>query len=161
MGLVVPREAFAALRDSLETATIVFTNGCFDLLHPGHLALLKHAAALGDALVVGLNSDASVRRLKGPERPVLGQQQRAEMLAALPCVAFVIIYDETQATATIEAVRPHIYVKGGDYRPEEIPEVPTVEALGGEVVLVAHVPDRSTTRIINDVKARTTGPDGS
>jgi D-beta-D-heptose 7-phosphate kinase/D-beta-D-heptose 1-phosphate adenosyltransferase len=155
MGLIVPREAFRALRDSLDGASIVFTNGCFDLLHSGHLTLLNHAAALGDALVVGLNSDESVRRLKGPERPVVPQQERAQMLAALRCVDFVIVYEETQAVETIRAVRPHLYVKGGDYRRDEIPEVPLVEALGGEVVLVPHVPDRSTTRLINGVRTRT------
>jgi D-beta-D-heptose 7-phosphate kinase/D-beta-D-heptose 1-phosphate adenosyltransferase len=155
MGLIVPREAFRALRDSLDGARIVFTNGCFDLLHSGHLTLLNHAAALGDALVVGLNSDESVRRLKGPERPVVPQQERAQMLAALRCVDFVIVYEETQAVETIRAVRPHLYVKGGDYRRDEIPEVPLVEALGGEVVLVPHVPDRSTTRLINGVRTRT------
>ena len=154
MGLIVPREAFSVFRDSLDAARLVFTNGCFDLLHSGHLTLLNHAAALGDALVVGLNSDASVRCLKGPERPVVSQQERAQILAALRCVDFIIIYEEEQATETIRAVRPHIYVKGGDYRRDEIPEVPLVEALGGEVVLVPHVPGRSTTRIINDVRTR-------
>jgi rfaE bifunctional protein nucleotidyltransferase chain/domain len=155
MGLIVPREAFRALRDSLQTGRIVFTNGCFDLLHPGHLALLQHAAALGDALVVGLNSDASVRRLKGPERPVLPEQERAQMLAAIPGVAFVIVYDETEAIETIKVVRPHVYVKGGDYTTDEIPEVLTVEALGGEVVLVRAVPDCSTTRLIEGLQSRT------
>lgn len=154
MGLIVDRDAFRTFRDTLDEALIVFTNGCFDLLHSGHLTLLNHAAALGDTLVVGLNSDASVRRLKGPDRPVVPQQERARMLAALRSVDFVIVYDEDEAIETIRAVRPHVYVKGGDYRREDIVEVPTVEALGGEVVLVPHVPGRSTTRLINDVRTR-------
>jgi rfaE bifunctional protein nucleotidyltransferase chain/domain len=152
MGLIVPRDVFRALRDHLDEARIVFTNGCFDLLHPGHLALLRHAASLGDALVVGLNSDASVRALKGPERPVVPELQRAQMLAALPLVAFVIVYDELQAVETIKAVRPHVYVKGGDYRKGDIPEVAVVESLGGEVVLARLIPGCSTTGIVTGMK---------
>lgn len=152
MGLIVPREVFRTLRDSLDGSRVVFTNGCFDLVHAGHLSLLNQARALGDALVVGLNSDASVRELKGPGRPVVSQDMRARLLAATLSVDFVIIYDELRADVTIEAVRPHIYVKGGDYTKDQIPEVPLVESLGGAVVTGLHVPGFSTTSMIEGME---------
>jgi rfaE bifunctional protein nucleotidyltransferase chain/domain len=152
MGLIVPREAFAALRDSLPDQTrLVFTNGCFDLLHVGHLRLLSHARSLGDALVVGLNSDASVRQLKGPRRPLVPQEERAAVLAALPTVDFVIIFDETLPNETVRAVRPAIHVKGGDYDVEQMPETPVVRALGGEVVIVPLVEGHSTTNLLERI----------
>jgi rfaE bifunctional protein nucleotidyltransferase chain/domain len=155
MGLVVSRETFRRLRDELDdSARIVFTNGCFDLLHIGHISLLNFAKSLGDALVVGLNSDASVTTLKGPERPLVGQAERAALLAALPAVDFVIIFDELDPCETVEAVRPHFHVKGGDYSKENMKETEVVERLGGEVVIGPLLHGKSTSRLIDLVRTR-------
>ncbi len=155
MGLIVDREAFGALRDTLdESARIVFTNGCFDLLHLGHISLLNFARSLGDALVIGLNSDASVAALKGPGRPLVPEEERAAVLAALPAVSFVIIFDESDPVETIKAVRPHVHVKGGDYRKEDMVETAVVEAQGGEVVLYPLVSGSSTSRLIEIVRGQ-------
>lgn len=155
MGLVVDREAFRALRDTLsDSARLVFTNGCYDLLHLGHLSLLNRARSLGDALVVGLNSDASVRGLKGPQRPLVPQEERAAVLAALACVDFVIIFDESTPIETIKAVRPKIQVKGGDYDPEKMPETPVVRELGGEVVIVPLLEGHSTTSMLHRIESK-------
>jgi rfaE bifunctional protein nucleotidyltransferase chain/domain len=148
MGLIVQRATFQVLRDSLAEGRIVFTNGCFDILHVGHITLLNYARSLGDALVVGLNSDASVRRLKGDQRPVLPEEDRARMLASLPFVTFVIIFDEELPIDTIKAVRPHVYVKGGTWKREDLPEVEVIEAIGGEVVMGPNLEGHSTTSII-------------
>ena len=152
MGLVIPREAFRRMRDELVgSPRIVFTNGCFDLLHPGHLRLLHQARALGDALVVGLNSDESVRRLKGPSRPVTGQDDRARALASLLTVDFVIIFDEDLPIDTIRAVRPSHHVKGGDYTLDQLPEAEAVHELGGEVVLLPIEAEYSTTGTLSRI----------
>ena len=153
MGLIVSREAFAAFRDTLSPAArVVFTNGCFDLLHVGHMHLLNFARSLGDSLVVGLNSDASVKRFKGPDRPIVRQEERAEILAALAPVDFVIIFDEDDPRETIRAVKPRYHVKGGDYAGQRLIEADEVEAHGGEVVLATLVDNRSTTRLIQGLK---------
>jgi rfaE bifunctional protein nucleotidyltransferase chain/domain len=154
MGLVVTREAFAALRDTLDDSVrVVFTNGCFDLLHVGHINLLNFARSLGDTLVVGLNSDASVKRYKGPDRPVVRQAERAEILAALAPVDFVIIFDEDDPRETIKAVRPRYHVKGADYAGARLMEADVVEAHGGEVVFAPWIDNRSTTRLIQGLKS--------
>ncbi|MCC6729669.1 MAG: D-glycero-beta-D-manno-heptose 1-phosphate adenylyltransferase [Chthonomonadales bacterium] len=127
---------------------IVFTNGCFDLLHIGHARYLTQARALGDALVVGLNSDASVRVLKGPSRPIVPEDERAEMLAHLECVSFVSIFDEPRPDDLIALVRPAIHVKGGDYRAGELPEARVVRQHGGRVVIMPLVEGKSTTAVI-------------
>jgi rfaE bifunctional protein nucleotidyltransferase chain/domain len=127
---------------------IVFTNGCFDILHVGHARYLAQARALGDMLVVGLNSDRSVQELKGPNRPLVPEQERAELLAHLAAVDYVSIFDELRPNALIEAVRPHTHVKGGDYRADELPEAPVVRQFGGEIVILPLVEGRSTTNII-------------
>ncbi|MBU0610688.1 MAG: adenylyltransferase/cytidyltransferase family protein [Armatimonadetes bacterium] len=156
MGLIVSREAFAAFRDTLSpTARVVFTNGCFDLLHVGHMHLLNFARSLGDTLVVGLNSDASVKRYKGPDRPVVRQEERAEILAALAPVDFVIIFDEDDPRETIKAVKPRYHVKGEDYAGRRLIEADEVEAHGGEVVLASLVDNRSTTRLIQGLRSTT------
>ena len=129
-------------------STTVFTNGCFDLLHVGHTRYLQAARELGDRLVLGLNSDGSVRGLKGPSRPILPQEERAELLAALECVDYVLVFDEPTADEAIKAVRPTLYVKGGDYDPERIPETPLVRALGGEVRVLPFVEGRSTPSLV-------------
>lgn len=128
---------------------VVFTNGCFDLLHVGHISYLHEAAALGDLLVVGLNSDRSVQRLKGPKRPVIGQRQRAAILSALQCVDFVMIFDSEDPLEVIETIRPDVLVKGGDYQPEEIVGRELVESYGGIVVTTPLVEGVSTTGILN------------
>lgn len=145
------RREIAAHANALraEGKRIVFTNGVFDILHVGHVRYLQEARALGDALMVGVNSDASVRRLKGPTRPVNPQEERAEVLAALRCVDAVCIFNEDTPHALIEAVRPDVHAKGGDYKnADALPETPLVRSLGGEVVILPLVPGRSTTRLI-------------
>jgi D-beta-D-heptose 7-phosphate kinase/D-beta-D-heptose 1-phosphate adenosyltransferase len=132
---------------------IVFTNGCFDLLHVGHITYLQQAATMGDVLVIGLNSDPSVRALKGPKRPVISQQDRAAILAALACVDFVAIFDEQTPQALIQRVRPDVLVKGGDYRPEEIVGRQFVESYGGQVVVTPIVAGVSTTKILKTAAA--------
>lgn len=131
---------------------IVFTNGCFDLMHVGHVRYLTGARALGDRLVVGLNSDRSVRELKGPTRPILGEDERAELMGALRAVDLVLVFDERTADAAIAQVRPDVYVKGGDYEPDTIPETPLVRSLGGEVVVLPFVEGRSTTSLVARIK---------
>ncbi|MCS6776733.1 MAG: D-glycero-beta-D-manno-heptose 1-phosphate adenylyltransferase [Chloroherpetonaceae bacterium] len=132
---------------------IVFTNGCFDLLHIGHARYLAAARALGDLLVVGVNSDASVRALKGPDRPIVPGAERAELLAHLTAVDYVCLFDETRPDALIAAVRPQIHVKGGDYRIESLPETPVVRHYGGQVVILPLVEGRSTTALIERIRA--------
>ena len=130
---------------------IVFTNGCFDLLHPGHIHLLHRARALGDRLVIGLNTDASVRRLKGPGRPIVSEQDRAAVLSALGSVDMVVPFEEDTPLSLIEALRPDILVKGGDYRPEEVVGRETVESYKGQVRLIPLLEGYSTTRIAHKV----------
>ncbi|MET7968564.1 D-glycero-beta-D-manno-heptose 1-phosphate adenylyltransferase [Micromonospora sp. NPDC005305] len=133
--------------------SIVFTNGCFDVLHPGHVRYLTQARALGDLLIVAVNSDGSVRRLKGPDRPVNPVEDRTALLAALECVDHVVVFEEDSPAKLIEAVRPDVYVKGGDYPPEMVPEAPLVRRLGGQVRTLGYVPDRSTSAIIDRIRA--------
>jgi rfaE bifunctional protein nucleotidyltransferase chain/domain len=145
------RDELAELAASLraEGKRVVFTNGVFDILHVGHVRYLQQARSLGDALLVGINSDASVRRLKGPTRPINSEEERAEVIAALSCVAGTCIFTEDTPHALIEAVRPNIHAKGGDYKtPEALPETPLVRSLGGDVVILPLVDGRSTTRLI-------------
>ncbi|MDI3316755.1 MAG: D-glycero-beta-D-manno-heptose 1-phosphate adenylyltransferase [Bacillota bacterium] len=136
---------------------LVFTNGCFDLLHSGHVRYLAGARALGDLLAVGLNSDASVRRLKGPLRPFVPQQERAEVLAALASVDYVVLFEEASPARLIAALRPEVYAKGGDYARRALPERPLVEAYGGQVVLLPEAEGRSTTALAERVAARLGG----
>ena len=135
--------------------TVVFTNGCFDLLHVGHARLLREAAALGDFLVVGINSDASVRKLKGPARPINREEDRAELLAALECVDAVTVFDAETPLALIEAIRPDVLVKGGDYRPDQVVGRAEVEASGGRLVLFPLVEGHSSSRLLRKSADRT------
>jgi len=130
---------------------VVFTNGCFDLLHPGHIHLLSHSKELGDRLVVGLNSDDSVRRLKGPGRPILTERDRAALLSSLDCVDLVILFEEDTPDLLIEALTPDILAKGADYRPEEVVGRETVESYGGRVHLVPVLQGYSTAAITSRV----------
>ena len=151
MGEVIDLDMAVQRRRDLRRAgeTLVFTNGHFDLLHVGHLEYLEKASALGDALFVGVNGDASTTRLKGPGRPLVPAAQRARLLAALRPVSATIIFDEDTAEGLLRALQPDIYVKGGDYADKPLPERETVEAYGGRVELIAYLAGQSTTRLIN------------
>jgi D-beta-D-heptose 7-phosphate kinase/D-beta-D-heptose 1-phosphate adenosyltransferase len=153
-GKVLSREDLAARAMSwrLSGKRIVFTNGCFDLLHAGHLSLLNDAAKQGDVLVLAINSDASVRRLKGAERPLVPQAERASMLAALACVDAVTIFDEDTPLEALKSVRPHVLVKGADYRVEEVVGRELVEADGGRVALVPLLPEKSTSALVKRIR---------
>ena len=133
---------------------VVLTNGCFDLLHVGHVSYLAEAASLGDILIVAINSDASVRRLKGPQRPVINQTDRAAMLAALSCVHYVLVFDEETPHRVLEAVRPDVLVKGGTYAADEVVGREIVEAYGGRVCVTGVIPGVSTTNIVNLLVSR-------
>ncbi|MCL5962395.1 MAG: D-glycero-beta-D-manno-heptose 1-phosphate adenylyltransferase [Chloroflexi bacterium] len=144
------------LRASLRTEgkRVVLTNGCFDILHVGHVRYLRQARALGDFLVVGLNSDDSARALKGPARPLVPEAERAEVLGALECVDAVVIFSEKTAEHLVEMLRPDVYVKGGDYGTgdlpgKELPEAKVVDSYGGTVRIVPFVEGRSTTDLVN------------
>ena len=153
-GKILTRDELAVrVRDwRLTGKRVVFTNGCFDLLHAGHLSLLHEAAALGDVLVLAINSDESVRRLKGPERPLVAAQERAALLAALECVDAVTIFDEDTPLETLRASPPDILVKGEDYRKEQVVGRDVVEAAGGRVELVPLLPNKSTTALLDRIK---------
>ena len=131
---------------------IVFTNGCFDILHVGHIRYMQEASKLGDILIVGLNSDTSVKRLKGPERPVNNQDDRAEMLSSLEFVDYVVVFDEDTPYELIKKVQPDVLVKGGDYNPDNVVGKDIVEARGGELRLLNFVEGKSTTNIINKMR---------
>jgi rfaE bifunctional protein nucleotidyltransferase chain/domain len=139
-------------REKRNGRRIVFTNGCFDLLHPGHIGSLEQARALGDALIVGLNSDASVRQLKGAGRPVLPERERAEILAALECVDAVVIFDDLTPREVIAHLLPDVLVKGGDWPGDQIVGREEVEAAGGRVVSIPVVPGYSTTAILRKIR---------
>lgn len=132
---------------------VVFTNGCFDLLHRGHLFLLREARKLGDVLVVGLNSDDSARRVKGPGRPVTLEEDRVELLEALPCVDHVVVFDEDTPEALIRRVRPDLHVKGGDHAGDQLIESSVIEDLGGKVVVLPLLPGRSASATIEHIKS--------
>ena len=132
---------------------VVFTNGCFDLLHRGHLFLLREARKLGDMLVVGVNSDASARRVKGSGRPVMLEEDRVELLEALPCVDHVVVFDEDTPEALIRRVEPDLHVKGGDHADERLPEESVVEELGGEIVVLPLLPGRSASATIEHIRS--------
>lgn len=132
---------------------VVFTNGCFDLLHPGHARYLCAARALGDYLVVGVNSDRSVRAIKGSGRPVVPEDDRAEMLAALDFVDAVVLFDEDDPLQVIQTLRPDVLVKGGDWREQDIVGGDVVRSAGGEVRRIALVPGRSTSAIIERIRS--------
>lgn len=144
-------------REKRNGRCIVFTNGCFDLLHPGHIGSLEQARALGDALIVGINSDSSVRHLKGEGRPVFPERERAEILAALECVDAVVIFDELTPREVIAALLPDVLVKGGDWPGDQIVGREEVEAAGGRVVSIPVVPGYSTTEILRKIRESASG----
>ena len=143
------QSAMTALRKT--GAKVVFTNGCFDLLHVGHVRYLKEAGLLGDYLIVALNSDESVRKIKGVKRPIVPQSERAELLAALECVDFVTIFNEVDPYLTIEALKPDFLVKGGDWAAGEIIGGEIVKERGGEVVRIPFIEGASTTNIVEKI----------
>lgn len=132
---------------------IVTTNGCFDILHVGHARILAAARELGDVLVVGINSDASVQKLKGPARPVNNAADRAELLLALKSVDLVYVFAEDTPIEFLKAVRPHIHVKGSDYTPQQLAETPVVESFGGQVKIIELVPGKSTSSIVSRIQS--------
>ena len=141
-------------RASLVKQSLVFTNGVFDLLHPGHVDVLLGARRQGDALVVGLNSDASVKRLKGPERPVRTESERAYVLAALAMVDAVVIFEQDTPLELIKALEPDILVKGGDYTEANVVGAQEVRSMGGRVVIVPLTPGHSTTAIVERLRGK-------
>ena len=153
--MIIPREHIRDACDAARAkgAAVVFTNGCFDVLHAGHVRYLTKARAMGDFLVIGLNSDDSVRRLKGNGRPINTENDRAEVLDALRAVDAVTIFGEPTAEALIATVRPDVYVKGGDYTLETLPEAKIVQEYGGHVELVPLVGGRSTTNVIERIRS--------
>ena len=152
--LTLPQAARWAAAARRRGQTLVATNGCFDLVHFGHISYLQRARNLGDLLVVGLNGDRSVRLLKGPGRPLVPQQQRAKVLAALACVDAVVIFPERRAHRFLGTVQPDIYVKGGDYRPETLDarERAVLTAIGSKVRILPFVKGFSTTRLVAKIR---------
>lgn len=152
--MIIARDKIAGfcqvLRDGGQK--VVFTNGCFDILHAGHVRYLNKARSFGDCLVLGLNTDSSVSRIKGPSRPINSQLDRAEVVGALKSVDYVVFFDEPTAEELVRQVRPDVYVKGGDYTIETLPEGQIVLGYGGKVELVQLVEGRSTTSVIAKIK---------
>lgn len=155
MGEIITLSEAIAQRQALDAdgKTLIFTNGHFDLLHVGHLDYLEKARALGDALYVGLNGDLGTAHLKGDGRPIVPADERARMLAALIPVTAVIIFEENTADKLLLALKPTIYVKGGDYRTKPLPERPTVASYGGRIELIDYLPHHSTSQLIEKIKA--------
>ncbi len=154
--MLVDRSKIAELCQILRDGgqKVVFTNGCFDILHAGHVRYLAKARSYGDCLVLGLNTDASVQRIKGPTRPINNQADRAEVAGALKSVDYVVFFDEPTAEELIQEVHPDVYVKGGDYTLETLPEGQIVLGYGGSVELVKLVEGRSTTNVIAKIKGQ-------
>jgi rfaE bifunctional protein nucleotidyltransferase chain/domain len=145
-------------REKRNGRRVVFTNGCFEVLHPGHIRILEQARALGDVLVVGLNSDASVRQLKGAGRPVICEHERAEILAAFECVDAVVIFDSPTPRELISRLLPDVLVKGGDWPLDQIVGREEVEAAGGRVVTIPILPGYSTTSILQKIRQSARAP---
>jgi rfaE bifunctional protein nucleotidyltransferase chain/domain len=143
-----------------EGLRVVLTNGCFDVLHHGHTRYLNQAKQLGDILVVALNSDDSVRRLKGPGRPINTITDRAAVIAALSCVDYVTVFDTPTPIPLLQRIRPEIYAKGGDYTPEMLAETSTVERYGGRVAILDYVPEQSTTAVVDRIRNSDAAPRG-
>ena len=158
--MILYKSALFAEIQKLRTANkkVVFTNGCFDLIHIGHLRTFNEAKKMGDILIVGLNSDRSVKALKGETRPLISEQDRAELVLALKPVDYVIIFEETDVSHLLETIRPDIYVKGGDYTLENLPEKETIIRLNIEVKFIPLIAGISTTELVNRVSKATKSP---
>jgi len=154
MGRILSQSELAAVavEEKKQGRKVVSTNGCFDILHVGHARILKQARELGDCLFVGVNSDASVKRLKGPDRPINSEADRAELLASLGAVDYVYIFPEDTPVEFLTEVKPNIHVKGADYTTGQLAETPVVESFGGKVQLLALVPMKSTTALVEKIK---------
>lgn len=151
MGKVISRTELSKVLSKLKGKKIVFTNGVFDILHIGHLHYLKKARSLGDVLIVGLNSDRSVKKIKGTSRPIIPEKERAEILASLEPVDYVVIFNETTPNKLIEEIKPDVHAKGGDYRNKPLAEEKIVKDLGGKIVFVDQVKGKSTSKIIKKI----------
>jgi len=156
-GRILTRDQLPAWR-ARQAGRVVFTNGVFDLLHPGHVDVLCAARACGDVLIVGINSDDSVRRLKGPDRPVRTEADRAYVLASFRCVDAVTVFDEDTPLELVRLLRPDVIVKGGDYSESTVVGAPEVRARGGDVVIVPLTPGQSTTSIIERLRVQRSAP---
>lgn len=152
--MLIDREFGKQLVENLKAQNkkVVFTNGCFDILHVGHLRYLNEAKKQGDILIIGVNSDSSVKRLKGETRPINNQFDRAELLCGLKAVDYAVIFEEDTPEELIATLKPSIHVKGGDYKKENLPETKIVESYGGEVRILSFVEGKSTTNIVNKIK---------
>ncbi|MEZ6129154.1 MAG: D-glycero-beta-D-manno-heptose 1-phosphate adenylyltransferase [Planctomycetaceae bacterium] len=150
--LTVPQLLQRLSHHRLERRRVVFTNGCFDLLHPGHIRSLQEAARMGEILVVAINSDAGIRKLKGPERPIINEQQRAAMLSALSCVDYVVVFDDPTPHRLLAAIRPDVLVKGGAYAHDEVVGREIVEEYGGKIAVTSHVEGLSTTSLVTSLR---------
>lgn len=156
MGEIVSRNEIADRLAPLRgQSVIVSTNGCFDILHVGHLRYLQAARSYGDLLVLALNSDASVQGLKGPERPIVPEMDRAELLAGLSCIDYVVLFDEPTPANLLQVIRPDIHVKGAQYTMETLPEGELLQSMGTQLKLVEMVENRSSTNIIDKIKRLT------
>lgn len=155
MGLVIPKEELKGLVNEWhhKKLKVILTNGCFDLLHAGHLRTFYEAKKLGDLLIVGINSDYSVRRLKGDQRPLIPQADRTQLVAALKPVDYVTVFDEPTVDTLLETIHPDFYVKGGDYTLDSLPEKETIVRLGAKVRFIPLVAGISTTEIIRRIKS--------
>jgi len=153
LSKIKSRKEITSLAEELKRKKkkIVFTNGCFELLHPGHIELLEKAKSLGDVLIVGVNSDSSVEKIKGKKKLILDENSRARVIASVGVVDYVVIFDESTPEELIRDIKPHIHVKGGDYRVEDLPEAKIVKSYGGEVVIIPLHEDFSTTKIIERI----------
>lgn len=152
--MIANRNEIAALveTEKQKGKTVVLTNGCFDILHAGHVRYLAAARAVGDCLVLGLNSDSSVRALKGPSRPINSELDRAEVVDGLRSVDYVVIFEETTAEALVRDMKPDYYAKGGDYSLDSLPEAKAVAECGGEVVFLPFIEGKSSTKIIQKIE---------
>ena len=151
---IVSRSELLVIREDLRMLgqRVVFTNGCFDLIHRGHVEMLMEARSLGEVLVVGLNSDKGIKALKGSARPLFGQEDRAVLLSAFECVSYVCIFDEVSVESLICALTPDVLVKGGDYSESEVIGKDAVKANGGRVEILSLWPDTSTTQLIDRIE---------
>lgn len=141
-----------SIKNSLQGKKIVFTNGCFDILHKGHVQYLLQARELGDVLWLGLNSDASVKKLKGASRPINSEEDRAYVLASLEAVSYITIFPEQTPIELLKLIQPQIHTKGGDYKAESLPETKTILSWGGEVKILPFLPGKSTTGILKKLE---------
>lgn len=155
MGKVISKQEAVEISNKIkkDNKTLVFTNGCFDILHIGHVRYLKKSASLGDFLMIGLNSDSSVKKLKGPTRPVNPESDRAELLSELNFVDYVVIFDETSPSELLKEIKPSLYTKGADYTLDTLPEKSAIEEYQGSVAFIDLVEGKSTSAIIKNIRS--------